>query len=140
MLVEIADAADRADDVGRLVHDDDRRGAEAGAERLQPVEVHRRVHDLGRRDQRHRRAAGDDGEQIVPAAADAAGMLVDQLAERDRHRFLDHARQFTWPVIWNSLVPSFFSRPKLANQAAPRRRMVGTTAMLSTLLTVVGQP
>jgi hypothetical protein len=28
----------------------------------------------------------------------------------------------------------------LANQLAPRRRIVGTTAMLSTLLTVVGQP
>ena len=47
---------------------------------------------------------------------------------------------FTWPDIWNSLVPSFFGLPKLANHAAPRRRIVGTTAMLSTLLTVVGQP
>ena len=47
---------------------------------------------------------------------------------------------FTWPEIWKSLVPSFFGRPMPANQAAPRRRMVGTTAMLSTLLTVVGQP
>ena len=47
---------------------------------------------------------------------------------------------FTWPEIWKSLVPSFFSRPKLLNQAAPRRRMVGTTAIDSTLLTVVGQP
>jgi hypothetical protein len=46
----------------------------------------------------------------------------------------------TWPLIWNSLVPLLFSRPKLANQAAPRRRIVGTTAMLSPLLTVVGQP
>ena len=45
-----------------------------------------------------------------------------------------------WPDSWNSLVPSFFGLPMLANQAAPRRRMVGTTAMLSTLLTVVGQP
>ena len=92
MLVEIGDAADRADDVGRLVHDDDRRGAEAGAERLQPVEIHRRVHDLGGRNERHRRTARDDREQIVPAAADAAGMPVDQLAEADRHGLLDHAR------------------------------------------------
>ncbi len=47
---------------------------------------------------------------------------------------------FTWPLIWNSLVPLLFSRPKLANHDAPRRRMVGTTAIDSTLLTVVGQP
>ena len=47
---------------------------------------------------------------------------------------------FTWPLIWNSLVPSFLGRPKLANHSGPRRRMVGTTAMLSTLLTVVGLP
>jgi hypothetical protein len=31
-------------------------------------------------------------------------------------------------------------RPKRANHAAPRRRIVGATAMLSTLFTVVGQP
>jgi hypothetical protein len=31
-------------------------------------------------------------------------------------------------------------RPMPANQAPPRRRMVGTTAIDSTLLTVVGQP
>src|SRR3954470_15744296 len=34
VLVEIADAADRADDVGGLVHDDHGRGAKAAAERL----------------------------------------------------------------------------------------------------------
>ena len=34
------------------------------------------------------------------------------------------------------LVPVLFGRPKPANQAAPRRRMVGMTAMVSTLLTV----
>jgi hypothetical protein len=40
----------------------------------------------------------------------------------------------------NSLVPTLFGRPIDENQAAPRRRMVGATAMDSTLLTVVGQP
>src|SRR3546814_2830462 len=47
---------------------------------------------------------------------------------------------FTWPLTWNSLVPLLFSRPKDENHVASRRRIVGTTAILSTLLTVVGQP
>src|SRR3546814_8112215 len=38
VLVEMRDATDRADDVGRLVHHDHRRGAETRAERFQPVE------------------------------------------------------------------------------------------------------
>ena len=47
---------------------------------------------------------------------------------------------FTWPEMQNTFVPEFFGRPKPANQAAPRRRIVGTTAIVSTLFTVVGQP
>ena len=82
----------------------------------------------------------DDGEEVVPPAANAAAMLVDQLAEADPIASSTTQGVFTWPDSWNSLVPSFFSRPMPANQAAPRRRIVGTTAMLSTLLTVVGQP
>src|SRR5581483_6273210 len=39
----------------------------------------------------HRGAAGDDGLEIVPAAANAAAMPLDQLAERDTHRLLDIA-------------------------------------------------
>ena len=59
----------------------------------QRVEIHRAGRRRsGRRDQRHRRAAGDDRQQIVPAAAHAAGMLLDQLAERDAHLLFDVAR------------------------------------------------
>ncbi len=47
---------------------------------------------------------------------------------------------FTWPEMLKSLVPVLLGRPKLENQAAPRRMMVGATAMDSTLLTVDGQP
>merc|ERR1711976_641846 len=43
----------------------------------------------------------------------------------------------TFPEILNNLVPVLRSRP---NQAGPRRQIVGATAMVSTLLTVVGQP
>ena len=96
MLVEIADPTDRADDVGRLVHDDDGRRAEAGAKRLQPIEIHRRVEDLLGRHQRNRRSAGNYGQQIteivwVLAAPNAVAMAADQLAKADAHRFLDDA-------------------------------------------------
>src|SRR5215470_15135716 len=47
---------------------------------------------------------------------------------------------FTWPEMQKILVPVFFGRPSADHQAAPLRRIVGATAMLSTLLTVVGQP
>src|SRR4029079_2765811 len=47
---------------------------------------------------------------------------------------------FTWPERQNSLVPVLFGRPSEANHVAPRRKMSGTTAMVSTLLTVVGAP
>ena len=83
VLVEVGDAGDRRDDVGRLVEHDHRRRAEAGAEVAQRVEVHLGVDDLLGRHQRHRGAAGDRAEQVVPAAAHAAAMLVDELAEGD---------------------------------------------------------
>ena len=35
-----------------------------------------------------------------------------------------------WPESWNSLVPSFLGLPMPANHSAPRRRIVGTTAMV----------
>ena len=46
----------------------------------------------------------------------------------------------TFPEMLKSLVPVFRSRPKEENQSAPRRIIVGATAIVSTLLTVVGQP
>mmetsp|Transcript_37599 Transcript_37599/g.93363 ORF Transcript_37599/g.93363 Transcript_37599/m.93363 type:complete len:207 (+) Transcript_37599:683-1303(+) len=47
---------------------------------------------------------------------------------------------FTWPEMQKSLVPVLFLRPKPANQSPPRRIIVGATATVSTLVTVVGQP
>ena len=92
VLVEIGDAPDRADDVGRFVHHDYGRGAEARAELAQRIEIHRDVHRLFRRDATNRRAAGNDGEQVIPAAANAAAVLVDQLSQRNTHFLFDDAR------------------------------------------------
>src|SRR5271165_4699554 len=46
----------------------------------------------------------------------------------------------TWPETQKSLVPKLLGAPKLVNQIEPRLRMVGATAIDSTLLTVVGKP
>ena len=86
VLVEIRDARHRADDVGRLVHHDHRGGAERRLVLGAAVEIHLEVVAAGRsgRNERHRRAAGDDGEQIVPAAAHAAAVRLDQFAQAAR--------------------------------------------------------
>mmetsp|Transcript_13075 Transcript_13075/g.19573 ORF Transcript_13075/g.19573 Transcript_13075/m.19573 type:complete len:207 (+) Transcript_13075:399-1019(+) len=47
---------------------------------------------------------------------------------------------FTFPEIAKSFVPEFPFLPILANQSAPLRRIVGATATVSTLVTVVGHP
>ena len=46
----------------------------------------------------------------------------------------------TWPEMQKSFVPKLLGAPKLVNHEAPRLRMVGATAIDSTLLTVDGQP
>src|SRR5579863_7844939 len=46
----------------------------------------------------------------------------------------------TWPEMQKTLVPALLGAPKPENQVAPRLRMVGATAIDSTLLTVEGQP
>ena len=45
----------------------------------------------------------------------------------------------TWPEIQNNFVPRLLGRPKEENQLAPLLIIVGQTATVSTLVTVVGQ-
>ena len=66
-------------------------GAEGRLHLAQAVEIHRAVDDVLGLDDRAGRAAGNDRQQVVPAAADAAGVLVDQFAEGDAHRLFDRA-------------------------------------------------
>src|SRR5229473_1385717 len=91
VLVEFREARDGADDVGRFVHDDDRGRAEAALHVAQRVEIHQHAVADRFRDDRHRRAAGDDAQQVVPAAAHAAGMRLEQFLQGNAHRLLDIA-------------------------------------------------
>ena len=143
VLVEIGNARHRFDDVVGLVHDDHRGGAERRFLVAAAVEIHQqRIGLIGAcRHQRHRRAAGDHREQIIPAAAHAAGMPFDQFAQRNAHRPLRHCTAARRGRKCNRALCRYCSaRPMPANHAAPRRMMSGTWAMVSTLLTVVGQP
>jgi hypothetical protein len=47
---------------------------------------------------------------------------------------------FTFPDIQNIFVPVFFGFPIEANHLPPLLSIVGTTAIVSTLFTIVGQP
>ncbi len=82
-----------------LIHHDHRRGPQARFLLAQPVEVHDRVAADRLRQARHRRAAGDHRLEVLPAAAHAAAMLVEQLAQRNRHRLLHHAGPLHMPEI-----------------------------------------
>lgn len=89
VVVELAQAGDGADDVGRLVHDDDGSGTETGLGVLERVEVHELVvADVLGEDGRGG-ATGDDSLQVVPTASDATAVLVDQLLKGDGHLLLD---------------------------------------------------
>src|SRR5438552_866280 len=46
----------------------------------------------------------------------------------------------TCPLMQNSFVPALFFLPNDTNHCGPRRKIVGATATVSTLVTVVGQP
>eukprot|EP00850_Spirogloea_muscicola_P024277 SM000555S17871 [mRNA] locus=s555:433:3088:- [translate_table: standard] len=80
VLVKVGQARDRVHHVGALVHDDDGGSAQARLHGLEGVKVHEHVVADGLGQQRHGRAAGDDGEQVVPAAAHSAGVALNELA------------------------------------------------------------
>jgi hypothetical protein len=92
VVVELAETGDGADNVSRLVHDDDGRGTKTGLRVLECVEVHKLVvTDLPGKNGSGR-TTRDDSLEVVPAADDTTAVLVNELAERDRHLLLDGAR------------------------------------------------
>ncbi len=91
MLVEGGKPRDRLDDIGGFVHDDNGRRAETGLHGLQAIEIHQHVVADRFRQERHGRAAGNDGKEIVPAAAHTACMFFKEFLEGDTHFLFDIA-------------------------------------------------
>ena len=75
------------------------------------VEIHEQFCIRGKRMSGTRRAAGNDGEQVVVAAEHAAGMLVQEVVQRNAHGFLDRARLVHVAGNAEQLVPVLFGRP-----------------------------
>src|SRR3546814_2497668 len=93
----------------------------------------RSVHDLRRGNQRHRRSAGDHREQIVPAAADAAAMGVDQLAEADAHFLFDDTGLVHMAADLEQLGALVVLAPEARE---PRRRSEEHTSELQSLMRI----
>lgn len=94
MLVEFAEAGDRSDNVGALVHDDDGRRAQTRLDVSQGVEIHQYRVAGAFGENRDRGTTRNDGQQIVPATTDTATMSLDEIAKRDTHLLLNR----TWIV------------------------------------------
>src|SRR5262249_16136442 len=62
--------------------------AEGGVYPWPPAKIHEQRLPLMNRNARHGGTAGNGGEQVVPAAAHAPRMALEQLAQRDPHRVL----------------------------------------------------
>ena len=119
MLVELAEPGDRLDDVGRLVHHDNRRRAETRLHFAQTVEIHQDG-VAGRLVQhRHRRAARDHREQIVPAPAHPAGIFLDQLLERNAKLLFDIAGLVHMPRNAEQLGPGILRPPQRREPRGP---------------------
>ena len=91
VVVELGEAGDGADHVGGAIHDDDGGGAEPGLRVLERVEVHELLVARLLGQDGSRGTPRDDGFEVVPSATHPAAVLLDELAERDRHLFLDGA-------------------------------------------------
>src|SRR5690606_7739064 len=83
---------DGADDVSGLVHHDHAAGAERRLLFTHAVEIHDRGAHVFTPDHRAGGATRDDGQEIVPTAADTAAVLFDQLLEGAAERVLEHGR------------------------------------------------
>ena len=140
--VELRQPRDRLHDVRRLVHDDDGGRAEAAtgprAARRSPSGRCRRS-TSGSAAPRRRR--GSPPSRLSQPPRTPPQCLSMSSRKRDAHHLLDVARAGSrGPRCSRSWCRCCSGRPKPANQAAPRRRIVGATAIVSTLLTVVGRP
>ena len=60
--------------------------------------------------------------------------------DKKNNQFIIYQGFTTLPDIQKIFVPLFLGLPKEANHSGPRLKIVGTTAIVSTLFTIVGQP
>ena len=92
VVVELGETGDGANNIGALVHDNNGSRSETRLRILESIEVHELVvaNLLGK--DGSRRTTRDNSLEVVPATNDTTAVLVNQLAERDRHLLLNSAR------------------------------------------------
>ncbi len=142
VFVELRQTRDRRDDVGRLVHHDDRRGAEAGPHRaasLKSTGCCRRCLSAGT----HRRTTRNDRLEVIPARprTPLVCLSMSSLSGTLHLSSFYVARViFMRPGDAEDLGARIVLAPEASEPRRARRQIVGETAIVSTLLIVVGQP
>ena len=91
VLVKRRQSRYRAHDIGAFIHHDYGRRPQTGLAVFESVEIHQLFVACIFGEDGRGGAAGDDGFEVVPPAAHAAGVLFDQFFEGDGHFFFDGA-------------------------------------------------
>ena len=80
-----------AHDIRALVHNDYGRRSQPGLAVFERVEIHELLVADSLRENGCRRAARDDGFEVVPSTANAAAVFLDEFLEGDAHLLFDGA-------------------------------------------------
>merc|ERR1712107_281703 len=140
VLVEHCKPCNCLNHICLLVHDNHCRCPETCLLCHQVVKVHQNFVTNRLGDEGSGAASRDDTEQVVPAADHSAAVALDQLLQGDAHLLLHRAGVVHVARDVEQLGAGVPGAAHAGEPVSPLLQMVGATATVSTLVTVVGQP
>jgi len=85
MLVEFSESENGVNYISLVIHDDDSSGSQTRSSIFEIIEVHDSLFALLFDQHGYRRAARNDGFEVIPTSKNTTTMSVDQLSEWNGH-------------------------------------------------------